>query len=526
MRAAALAALAALALAAAPSRAAAQELKGPAAEVRPGPQLAVPVVPTFELPPEEPGYRNVRELRVRGQHEWLGTEITVKGHITWVYDCVKANMRPGQKPAEVQKWIDADPTLCERPKFYLGNAKDTAPDRSIWVVDVPRPPNKLERQRLKPEELSKWPTVPKYALGDHVEVTGTWQLQSPHGDRNSDGLLIFKSMQPARATPQAASRATPAPTAQPEPPARKLPRAPPPTPTKAAKRQQSIKQSNQGAKALGQAQFETAIHEYKASVASWPDNHAAWYYLAYAYTRKGDWATAATMVVQAIRLVPDGVMYRMLYGICLYEAAVQRAREALAASQGRKPEEVTPDLRSINQDAALAQLDVAIHLNKDLWRAHYYRGRIYRDRGDAITAATSFSKAVHSAPPVVAPYVALAELYRRWDYVEQAIVVARQGADNIADPIEKGDAYYVLGMAYDDKHDDAGALDAYTNALMMKRDLAAALFQRGQLHARMKNYAAAKADLEAFLARPDTSGLAFARSMAQKLLMDLAARSP
>lgn len=517
-------ALAACALAAAPSLAAAQRLKGPPAEVRPGPQLAVPAVPSFELPPEEPGFHNVRQLRIRGQHDWLGTEITVKGYITWIYDCVTANTRPGEKPAQVQKRIDEDPTACERPKFYLGATKNTLPEASIWVVSVPRPPNKLERQRLPKDELAKWPVVPKLALGDFVAVTGTWQLQSPHGDRNSDGLLVFKAVQPAGA-PQAPPRAAPPPRARPAPPAPRLPPAPPPTPTTAAKQQQSMKLSNEGAKALGRQDLDAAIREYKASVASWPDNHAAWYYLAYAYTRKGDWATAATTVARSIRLLPDDVMYRMLYGLCLYEAAVQRAREALAAAQGRKPEEVTPDRRSINQDAALAQLDLAIHLNGDLWRAHYYRGRIYRDRGDAITAATSFSRAVRSAPQQAAPYVALAELYLRWDYPDQAIAVARLGADHLADPLERGDALYVLGRGYDDKQDHAAAIDAYTKALADRPDLSVALFQRGQGHYRMGSFAAAKADLEAYLARPG-AGPGFTRAMAQRILMDLAARSP
>jgi hypothetical protein len=172
-------------------------LKTPAPEVSPGTALAVPAVPRFELPPGEPGVRTVRELRVRGQHDWLGTEITVKGYITWIYDCAKHVARPGEKPAQVQRRIDDDQTICERPKFYLGATKDAPPERSIWVVSVPRPPTKMERQRLPKSELASWPAVPKFALGDHVAVTGTWTLRSPHGDHNSDGLLVFKAQKPA-----------------------------------------------------------------------------------------------------------------------------------------------------------------------------------------------------------------------------------------------------------------------------------------------------------------------------------------
>jgi hypothetical protein len=78
----------------------------------------------------------------------------------------------------------------------------------MWVVDVPRPFTKIELERLKPkarEEELKNPSArrcdsrkkgdcPVYDVGDQVEITGTWKLASPHGDRNSDGLLVYKTM--------------------------------------------------------------------------------------------------------------------------------------------------------------------------------------------------------------------------------------------------------------------------------------------------------------------------------------------
>jgi hypothetical protein len=35
---------------------------------------------------------------------------------------------------------------------------------------------------------------PPYKVGDQVEITGTWKLSSPHSERNSDGLLVYKKM--------------------------------------------------------------------------------------------------------------------------------------------------------------------------------------------------------------------------------------------------------------------------------------------------------------------------------------------
>jgi len=35
---------------------------------------------------------------------------------------------------------------------------------------------------------------PPYQVGDVVEIVGSWKMASPHSERNSDGLLVFKKM--------------------------------------------------------------------------------------------------------------------------------------------------------------------------------------------------------------------------------------------------------------------------------------------------------------------------------------------
>jgi hypothetical protein len=183
-------------------------LKGPAAEVRKSDvKLTLPKVPDFNLPASpSDGSHTVKELRVKGK-KLLETEITVKGVITWAYDCPTAVRQPGMSDKDLQKLIDEDPTKCERPKFYLGDAADTPAEKSLWVVDVPRPYNKLELERLPKGELRSPPpdkcdpkadakksVCPPYKVGDQVEITGTWKLSSPHSERNSDGLLVYKKM--------------------------------------------------------------------------------------------------------------------------------------------------------------------------------------------------------------------------------------------------------------------------------------------------------------------------------------------
>jgi hypothetical protein len=185
------------------------KLKGPAAEVKKNDtKVNLPPVPGFELPPPGPdGSKSVKELRVRGK-KLLDTDVTVKGVVTWVYDCKTALRQPGMTDKDVEKLMYEDQTKCERAKFYIGDAADTPANKSIWVVDVPRPFTKIELERMKPAaqkdelanpqsrrcDIKKKDDCPVYEVGDQVEVTGSWKVASPHGDSNSDGLLVYKKM--------------------------------------------------------------------------------------------------------------------------------------------------------------------------------------------------------------------------------------------------------------------------------------------------------------------------------------------
>jgi hypothetical protein len=185
------------------------KLKGPAAEVKKtDTKVNLPPVPGFELPPPGPdGSKSVKEMRVKGK-KLLDSDVTVKGVVTWVYDCKTALRQPGMTDEDVDKLIEEDQTKCERAKFYIGDTAETPAEKSMWVVDVPRPFTKIELKRLKPAaqkdelanpsnrrcDIKKKDDCPVYEVGDQVEITGSWRLASPHGDRNSDGLLVYKKM--------------------------------------------------------------------------------------------------------------------------------------------------------------------------------------------------------------------------------------------------------------------------------------------------------------------------------------------
>jgi hypothetical protein len=170
---------------------------------KPGVTAKLPDVPAFDLPTADAGSHSVKELHVKGR-KLIGSEVTVKGFVTWAYDCPTAIREENETDKQVQDRIDADPTLCFRPKFYVGDNAQTSPEQSLWIVDVPRPYNKLEMERMKkpdrtlpdrcePKEDPKKNICPPYKVGDQVEITGKLQL-SDHGDVNSDGVLVFERM--------------------------------------------------------------------------------------------------------------------------------------------------------------------------------------------------------------------------------------------------------------------------------------------------------------------------------------------
>jgi tetratricopeptide (TPR) repeat protein len=498
-------------------------LQGPATEVAYSTTKPVlPAVPSFDVPPGEPGFHHPRELRVGGR-KLLGTEIQVKGYILWIYSCAKAVGKPKETPAQTQKRIDEDPTLCERPKFYLGSTKDTALEAGLWVVDVPRPPNKLEKERLPKAELAARPAVPRLAVGDYVIVTGKYDVSSPHAERNSDGLLVYGSL--AHATPSPALPPSP-----PSPPPRPRPVVPAPaippratSATDATARRSSIQHVTEGSKAYGQKQYATAITEFEQAIKLWPDNHVAYYGLGGALSASKSWAPARDAFAIAVQIAPGEAMYHLLHGRAQYEVAIQEARDAEARRAGRSPDEVTPDLASINFDAALASFAQAVKLNKDIWRAHYYLGRIYRDRGDARWAAEELTAALEPGPADPGPWIALCELYRRWDYRDQAIEVALQGTRMVPGAADGADVWYELGMAYDDQRQGPAAITAFSKAVELRRDHAKAKFQRGQVYFRMGDFANARRDLEDFLSSPERDA-EFPRQQASQMLMDIAAR--
>ena len=280
-------------------------------------------------------------------------------------------------------------------------------------------------------------------------------------------------------------------------------------------RNDSIKKANTGVRALASKQLDTAINDFKDAVRLYKENHSAWFHLGEAYRGKKVWNEAVNAYSNAVQLKGDDVMYRLRLGASMYEAAVDKARTDEAARLQKKLEEVNPDLHAVNFDQALQHLEAAIKGNAGLYNAHYYVGKIYLNQGKPQLAAEAFTKAITAYPRFQAPYVALVNLYRQWDYTEQAIQVAAQGIEYVKGNEDKSELYEAQGMAYFDKGDDGKAVEAFGKAIELNKDAFRSRFQRGMAYFRRNELKSADKDFEDYLKVAGPSQATF-KAIAQK----------
>jgi tetratricopeptide (TPR) repeat protein len=289
-------------------------------------------------------------------------------------------------------------------------------------------------------------------------------------------------------------------------------------------RNDSIKRANAGMKALANKNFDTAVNEFKEATRLYKENHVAWFHLGESYRYKKVWNEAVTAYSNAVQLKGDDVMYQLRLGASMYEASVEKARADEAARQQKKPEEVTPDLRKVNFDQALAHLQAAVKGNDGLYNAHYYIAKIQLNQGHEQQAAEAFTKAITAYPRFQAPYVALVALYRQWDYIEQAIQVATQGLEYVKGNEDKSELWEAVGMAQFDKGDDAKAVEAFSKAIEFNKDAFRSRFQRGMAYYRRGEFKSAERDFDDYLKVAGPSQAAF-KSIAQKKKFEIMAKT-
>ena len=180
-------------------------------------KLDLPAPPEFVEPKPYPdGSHSVTEMRLRSP-KFLDQQVKVTGFVVFKYDLetcardvgeklVRENPKLCEGKKDViectqkvgQKAVADSPDRCDRPYFYLADAPNASFEKSIWIVEVPRPLRDDEkRDPALVEAFKKAPPPPQLTVGQKVTVTGGWAIKSPQGFGNSDGLLVYAGSQPA-----------------------------------------------------------------------------------------------------------------------------------------------------------------------------------------------------------------------------------------------------------------------------------------------------------------------------------------
>jgi tetratricopeptide (TPR) repeat protein len=484
------------------------ELRPPTPElVRAASPVALPRPPVFELAPLHAGYHTPLELRRRGD-ELLGHELVVRGFVTGIYDCIAdlSARFPGASRDALLERIDRDLSICQRPKFYLGQSETMPLSLSITVVDVPRPPTRREAKDMTEADYLRWPKVPKLGLHDYLGVTGRWAVVSPHGERDAHGLLVYRSLVHEAITAEARAANTPLAAAEPEiavdtrVPLRRV--------IGNEHWNASIDHLNACTHAVSAQRFTAAIPECEAATAAWPDNHLAWYGIASAQLARGAWSDAIAPARRAVELRPDVAMYQMYYGIALYQAGhADPEHHALPAWLH------LPSFEADRLDLARDALRRAVKLMPGLWRARYYLARAELEHGEAAMAADQLQHSITLNPDHAPSYLALADLYLRWGYRAQARAVAQAGVHRVRD----AQLWYELATIDEADRALPAAIDDYTQVLASEPGNLKARFARGRLRFDLGQRDAARGDLERVAATTEPA-LALERQLANQLL--------
>jgi tetratricopeptide (TPR) repeat protein len=291
-----------------------------------------------------------------------------------------------------------------------------------------------------------------------------------------------------------------------------------------SQRNDSVSLSNEGAKAYGSKSWDAAIEKFTKATEKWRDNHQAFYGLAASHAQKKEWKKAADAAAKAVELEPDIAMYNLYYGWYLYEEAKYEAKDFQAKKEGKKMEDVEVDWTKVSFEKAMTYLQAAVKLNGELWRGYYLIGEIQKHAGKTKEAAESYTKSLELGAFDAAPWIALAELYRAWDYSDESRRVAENGLLVVPGAHEKSDLYYEVGMAYDSMRNYTKAIENYEKALDAKRDNHLAKFQRGQAYFNTKEYQKAKRDLEEFQ-KSGSSSLEFFKQQASRMMQEILQKS-
>jgi len=247
----------------------------------------------------------------------------------------------------------------------------------------------------------------------------------------------------------------------------------------AANIRESVRAYGDGVEALRKRSDERAAELFATATRLDARNHAAWFQIGVGRARASRWQEAVQALERAVALVGDEPVYAFHHGRALLET-------------GRV-------------DDASRALGRAVALDGAQYQARYFHGLALERQGHFEGAAREWTEAARLEPCFTPAFVSLGELYERWQFFDQAGVVAQKGLECGVDPNQQKWRLWALCARTSERRRDVdAALGCYQKAIEA-RPLPELLFRRALLLEKMGYPDDARADLRRYLQSKDIS---------------------
>jgi tetratricopeptide (TPR) repeat protein len=263
-----------------------------------------------------------------------------------------------------------------------------------------------------------------------------------------------------------------------------------------SQKKEAILRMNAGVDAEKAKAYGVAEKELEAATTLDPTNSHAAYELGQVYAAQKKYEKAIDAFSLAVKHESDDAMYHYKLGEAYFNAN--------------------------KLDPAKKELDRALQMNKRLYKAHWFLGKIAEGQGRFKDAALEWTESCKLNPGFGKPFAALGRLYFEWDHPQEALSVLTQGAQYARDNEDLTNIYYYLGMAYDGTKQYDKAAEAYLNAIQARKENVEARLQAGMAFANKGDKDNAKKYLQEFV-KMGGGNNAFAIQAANDRLAKLAA---
>jgi tetratricopeptide (TPR) repeat protein len=238
-------------------------------------------------------------------------------------------------------------------------------------------------------------------------------------------------------------------------------------------------------------EFEKAKIEYQNAVQLAPENDAAHFDLGETYVHLQDPAKAAASFSQAIKANPDNLRAQLRLGqILLLANATKQARETVNKILEKRPDNVEAmhllssiQIQERNLPLALKTLEKAIPMAPSDPRTSLFLAHLLYAMDRLDQAESYYLKTIELDNTLRAPYIELAQLYKKKGKIEKIEPLITQWVKIPGDPVQKS---HDLGQFQESRKNFEQAEKTYLDASINAPEDSRALVNLASFYARQK----------------------------------------